>query len=67
LNTKYLEAIYNEIPYQVKDEVGFPDVYIFLTREQERFIMDLFQNEREAVRETLLETIKEMKELVNEL
>tara|TARA_B100001094_G_scaffold327717_2_gene386517 strand:+ start:563 stop:766 length:204 start_codon:yes stop_codon:yes gene_type:complete len=67
LNTKHLEAIYNEIPYQVKDEVGFPDVYIFLTLEQERFIMDLFQNERETVKRTLLETIKEMKELVNEL
>lgn len=59
--------MYNEIPYQVKDEVGFPDVYIFLTLAQERFIMDLFQNEREAVKRTLLETIKEMKELVNEL
>ena len=62
MNTKYLESIYNEIPYQIKDIVGFPDAYIFLTNDQEQFIMELFENERKAVKETLLETINEMKE-----
>ena len=67
MNTKYLESIYNQMPYQVKENVGFPDAYIFLTNDQEQFIMELFENERQAVKETLLETIDEMKGLVDEL
>ena len=67
MNTKHLELIYNEIPYQIKDMVGFPDAYLFLTNEQEQFIIELFENEREAVKESLLETINEMKGLVDEL
>ena len=45
MNTKHLERIYNEMPYQVKDNIGFPDAYIFLTNDQELFIMELFENE----------------------
>lgn len=67
MNISHLEKIYDEIPYQVKAIVGFPDAYIFLTNSQEQFIMELFENERQAVKETLLETIEEMKGLVNEL
>lgn len=59
--------VYNQMPYQVKESVGFPDAYIFLTNEQEQFIIELFENERQAVKETLLETIDEMKGLVDEL
>ena len=67
MNTKQLEAVYNEIQYQIKDNIGFPDAYIFLTNDQEQFIIELFQNERQAVKETLLETIEEMKGLIDEL
>ena len=67
MNTKHLEIVYNEIAYQIKESVGFPDAYIFLTNEQEQFIIDLFENERQAVKETLLETVEEMKGLINEL
>lgn len=67
MNTKHLETIYNQISYHLKEDVGFPDAYIFLTNEQEQFIMELFQNEREAVKETLLETVEEMKGLIDEL
>lgn len=67
MNTKYLESIYNQMPYQVKENVGFPDAYIFLTNDQEQFIIELFENERKAVKETLLETVEEMKGLINEL
>lgn len=67
MNTKKLESIYNEMPFQVKECVGFPDAYIFLTNEQEQFIIDLFENERQAVKETLLETVDEMKGLIDEL
>ena len=47
--------------------VNFPDAYIFLTNEQEQFIMELFENERHTVKETLLETVEEMKGLIDEL
>lgn len=67
MNTKQLEQVYNEMPYQIKACVGFPDAYIFLTNEQEQFIIDLFENERQAVKETLLETVDEMKGLIDEL
>lgn len=67
MNTKHLEQVYDEIPFQVKECVGFPDAYIFLTNEQEQFIIDLFENERQAVKETLLETVEEMKGLIDEL
>lgn len=62
-----LEQSYNELSYYVKEDIGFPDAYIFLTAEQERFIMELFQKEREVVKESLLETVKEMKELIDEI
>jgi len=47
--------------------VNFPDAYIFLTNEQENFIINLFENERQLVKETLLETIDEMKGIVDEI
>ena len=67
MNIRHLEQIYNEMPFQVKESVGFPDAYIFLTNEQEQFIIDLFENERQAVKSTLLETVEEMKGLIDEL
>ena len=67
MSTRKLESIYNEMPYQVKESVGFPDAYIFLTNEQEQFIIELFENERQAVKVTLLETVDEMKGLIDEL
>tara|TARA_B100000212_G_C27063930_1_gene401029 strand:+ start:217 stop:420 length:204 start_codon:yes stop_codon:yes gene_type:complete len=67
MSNKRIEAIYNEMPYQIKANVGFPDAYLFLTNDQEQFIIDLFENERIAVKEVLLETIDEMKGLVDEL
>ena len=64
---KSVEDTYNNLSYHVKADIGFPDIYIYLTTAQERFIIDLFDNEREAVKETLLETINEMKDIVNEI
>ena len=67
MNTKKLESIYNEIPFQIKEMVGFPDSYIFLTNDQEQFIIEMFENERKAVKEPLLEALEEMKGLVDEI
>ena len=64
---KNIEETYNMVPSIVKDHAGLPDNYINLTTDQKRFIMDMFQFDREAVKKSLLETIEEMKGLVNEL
>ena len=39
MNTRRLEQVYNEIPFQIKESIGFPDAHIFLTNEQEQFII----------------------------
>ena len=44
-----------------------PILYKDLTNDQERFIIEMFQIDREAVKLTLLETVEEMKELVNDI
>ena len=51
----------------MKEEVGFPPVFIYLTTGQEQFIMELLENERKVVKEALLETIDEMKDLIDEI
>ena len=44
-----------------------PELYKHLTNEPGKVIMEMFQIDREAVKATLLETVEDMKELVNEL
>lgn len=55
------------MPYQIKSIIGFPDAYMFLTNDQEQFIIELFEKERKVIKDALLENIEEMKGLVNEL
>jgi hypothetical protein len=55
------------MPSIIKEHAGMPDLFKDLTNEQERFIMEMFQIDREAVKATLLETVEEMKELVNDI
>ena len=64
---KNIEETYDLMPSIVKQHAGMPDSYKDLTNDQERFIMEMFQIDREAVKSTLLETLKEMKGLINEL
>ena len=64
---KNVEETYDMMPSIVKQHAGMPDSYKDLTNDQERFIMEMFQIDREAVKSTLLETLEEMKGLVNEL
>ena len=64
---KNIEETYDMMPSIVKQHAGMPDSYKDLTNDQERFIMEMFQIDREAVKTTLLETLEEMKGLVNEL
>ena len=62
-----IEETYELVPSIIKEHAGFPDAFKDLTNDQERFIMEMFQIDREAVKLTLLETVEDMKELVNEL
>ena len=64
---KNIEETYDMMPSIVKQHAGMPDSYKDLTNDQERFIMEMFQIDREAVKYTLLETLEEMKGLINEL
>ena len=64
---KKIEDAYNEMSYIAKEDIGWPQAYIFLTREQESFILELFNTEREAVKKALQESLEEMKGLVDEL
>ena len=64
---KNIEETYDLMPSIVKQHAGMPDSYKDLTNDQERFIMEMFQIDREAVKSTLLETLEEMRGLVNEL
>jgi len=64
---KNLEETYNMMPTIVKQHAGMPDNFINLTSDQKRFIIEMFDIDREAVKATLMETLEEMKGLVNEL
>lgn len=64
---KNIEETYDMMPTIVKEHAGLPDLFKDLTNDQERFIIEMFQIDREAVKSTLLETLEEMKGLVNEL
>ena len=64
---KNIEETYDMMPSIIKEHVGMPELYKHLTNDQERFIIEMFQIDREAVKATLLETVEEMKELVNDI
>ena len=62
-----IEEAYNGMSTFVKEDAGFPENFISLTREQETFIMDLVDFERDSLKKEILETLEEVQELVNEL
>ena len=62
-----IEDAYNNMPTFTKEDAGFPDNFINLTREQESFIMDLFDFERDSLKKDILETLDEVRGLVDEL
>ena len=64
---KNIEETYNLMPALVKAHAGLPDNYINMTTDQKRFIIEMFDIDREAVKASLMETLEEMKGLVNEL
>jgi len=64
---KNIEETYNMMPAVIKEHAGMPDNFINLTTDQKRFIIEMFDIDRGAVKQSLLETLKEMRGLVNEL
>tara|TARA_R100000908_G_C3670637_1_gene93686 strand:+ start:206 stop:439 length:234 start_codon:yes stop_codon:yes gene_type:complete len=61
------EQRYNDLPDNTKDEIGFPTNYLYLTIEQERFILDLLDGHKKTIKTELLDMMDEMKELVDEI
>ena len=64
---KNIEETYNMMPALIKAHAGLPDSYINLTIDQKRFIIEMFDIDREVVKASLMETLEEMKGLINEL
>ena len=64
---KNIEENYNMMPAILKEHIGLPDNFINLTTDQKRFIIEMFDIDRESVKTSLLETLEEMKGLVDEL
>lgn len=62
-----LEEAYDNMSYNLKEATGFPPSFIFLTREQESFIIELYNRERQVVKRELLETVEDLKGLINEI
>jgi len=71
---KNIEEAYNRLPTLTKEDITFPDNFINLTREQEQFIIELYftdieseKTDRESVKKELLQSIEEMKEIINDI
>lgn len=64
---KNIEETYNMMPAIFKEHAGMPDHFNNLTIDQKRFIIEMFDIDREAIKKSLFETLEEMKGLVNEL
>ena len=64
---KNIEETYNEMPCVIKEHAGLQDNYINLTIDQKRFIMEMFEIDRKTVKDTLLETLNEMRGIIDEL
>ena len=64
---KKVEETYNTMPSIIKEHAGLPDNYKDLTNDQERFIMEMFRYDVEPLKKDILETLEEVKGLVNEL
>ena len=62
-----VEDTYNMMPALIKAHAGLPDNYINLTTDQKRFIIEMFEIDREVVKAALVETLEEMKGLIDEL
>lgn len=58
--------IYNFLPSHIKEEVGFPSSFMFLTTAQERFIIEMYES-KNSPKQELIDLIEEMKGLVNEI
>ncbi len=64
---KNIEKTYNTMPTVFKEHAGLPDNYNNLTMDQRRFIIEMFDIDRETIKDSLRETLEEMKGLIDEL
>ncbi len=62
-----VQNAYDAISTVVKEHAGLPDSYYNLTPDQERFILEMFNSDVKVIKKELLDTLDEMKGLVDEL
>jgi hypothetical protein len=62
-----LELVYNSLPTVIKDHAGLPDLYHDLSTEQERFIVEMYTRDHGPTKKELLDTVEELKGLIDEL
>ncbi len=62
-NVLSYEAVYDNIPYHIKERVGFPLVSASLTNDQVRFFLEF----QEAISHIMYETFEEEKENIRQL
>ena len=62
-----VQGAYDAIPSVIKEHAGLPDSYYNLTSDQERFILEMFGTDVKTIKKELLETLDEMKGLIDEL
>ena len=66
-NVLYYESAYDNIPYHVKERVGFPLVSANLTNDQIRFFIEFQDAMSHIVHETLEEEKESMRQLAEEM
>ena len=62
-NVLSYESVYDNIPYHIKERVGFPLVSSSLTNDQVRFFLEF----QEAISHIMYETFEEEKESIRQL
>ena len=66
-NVLSYESVYDNIPYHIKERVGFPLVSSSLTNDQVRFFLEFQEAMSHIVYETLEEEKESMRQLAEEM
>ena len=67
MSNNRVQNAYDAIPAIIKEHAGLPASYYHLTSNQERFILEMFGGDVKLIKKELLETLDEMKGLIDEL
>ena len=65
--TPSIEERYNNLCNMVKEDIGFPTGYLFLTAAQETFIIDILKGHEKIIKKDLSLLLEDMKELIDDI